>query len=256
MQSLAWKEVRRVVVLVRWKNFTGKFSSIVWKSSNVERETRQVVQTGKHAWQTVFDDTFSKSSDVQEGEFVLFEVNKFKFLGCSFTTNSHGGFVRWSLWKTRQNKLTQFGKTLERKELAWSNNIFGKWQKIYILLLPVCASESKIKRRSRLKLTRNSDIFMLRVVFKTAPSFGRSLANSSKTSDEVKLQTFLQVKSMLNINDVHLVKCWIDYHKQKDHKKLGPFMTLELYSLYIYVLMCCCFQQEKSIENRVEVQSI
>ena len=204
MQSLAWKEVHRVVVLVRWKDFTGKFSSIVWKSSNVERETRQVVQTGERAWQTVFDDTFSKSSDVQEGEFVLFEINKFKSLGYSFTTNSH---VRWSLWKTRRNKLTQFGKkTLERKELAWSNNILGKWQKIYILPLSVCASESKIKRRSRLKLTRNSDFFMLRVVFKTAPSFGRSLANSSKTSDEVNLQTFLQVKSMLNINDVHMVK--------------------------------------------------
>ena len=39
---------------------------------------------------------------------------------------------------------------------------------------------------------------MLRVVLKTAPSFGRSLANSSKTSDEVKSQTFLQVESMLN----------------------------------------------------------
>ena len=218
MQSLAWKEVLRVVVLVRWKDFTGKFSSIVWKSSNVERETRQVVKTGERAWQTVFDDTFSKSSDVQEGEFVFFEINKFKFLGYSFTTNSHGGFVRWSLWKTRRNKLTQFGKTLERKELAWSNNILGKWQKRYILPLQVCASESKIKRRSRLKLTRNSNIFMLRVVFKTAPSFGRSLANSSKTSDEVKLQTFLHVKSLLNINDVPLAQCWIDYHKNTDQK--------------------------------------
>ena len=47
---------------------------------------------------------------------------------------------------------------------------------------------------------------MLRVVLKTAPSFGRSLANSSKTSDEVKSQTFLQVKSMLNINDVRLAQ--------------------------------------------------
>ena len=48
---------------------------------------------------------------------------------------------------------------------------------------------------------------MLRVVLKTAPSFGRSLANSSKTSDEVKSQTFLQVESMLNINDVRLAQC-------------------------------------------------
>ena len=50
MESLAWKKVLRVVVLVRWKEFTGKFSSFVWKSSNVERETRQVVQTGERAW--------------------------------------------------------------------------------------------------------------------------------------------------------------------------------------------------------------
>ena len=129
MESLAWKKVLRVVVLVRWKEFTGKFSSFVWKSSNVERETRQVVQTGERTWQTVFDNTFSKSSDVQEGEFVFFEINKFKSLGYySFTTNSHGGFAPWSLWKTRQNKFTQFAKTLARNELAWSDNILCKWE--------------------------------------------------------------------------------------------------------------------------------
>ena len=81
MQSLAWKEVLRVVVFVRWKDFTGKFSSFVRESSKVERETRQVVQTGERAWQTVFDNTFNKSSNVQEGEFVFFEINKFKSLG-------------------------------------------------------------------------------------------------------------------------------------------------------------------------------
>ena len=190
MQSLAEKEVVRVVVLVRWKDFTDKFSSFIWKSSNVQRKTRQVVQTGKRAWQTVFDDTFSKSSDVQEGKFVFFEINKFKSLGYSSTTNNDGGFVRWSFWKARQNNLTQLAKNFERKELAWSDNILCKGQKKSILPLPACVSESKIKRRSRLKLTRNSNIFMLHVVLKTAPSFGRSLANSSKTSDEVKSQTF------------------------------------------------------------------
>ena len=32
-------------------------------------------------------------------------------------------------------------------------------------------------------------------------------------------------------------------------------MTLELYLLYTYVLMCCCFEQGSSIEDRVAVQS-
>ena len=116
MQNLAKKEVVGVAVLVRWQDFTGKFSSIVWKSSNVERETRQVVQTRERAWQAVFDNTFAKNSDVQEGEFVFFEVNKFKSLGYSFTTNNDGGFVRWSLWKTRQNILTHLEK--EKKNLV------------------------------------------------------------------------------------------------------------------------------------------
>ena len=119
MQCLAWKEVLGVVVFVRWKYFTGKFSSIVWKSSNVERETRQVIQTGERARQTVFDDTFSKSGDVQEGEFVFLEINKFKSLGYSSTTNSYGDFLRWNLWKARQIKLTLLANwNIERKGLA------------------------------------------------------------------------------------------------------------------------------------------
>ena len=152
MQSLAWKKVLWVVVFVRWKDFTDKFSSFIWKSSKVERETRQVVQTGKHAWQTVFDDTFSKSSDVQEGEFVLFEINKFKFLSYSFTTNSHGGFVRWSLWKTRRNKLMQLEKkkNIKRKELLpWSDNILCKWQnKIYFTFVSMCKWEQNQEKKS------------------------------------------------------------------------------------------------------------
>ena len=102
MQSLAEKEVLRVVVLVRWKDFTDKFSSFIWKSSKVERETRQVVQTGERTWQTVFDNPFNKSSDVQEREFVFFEIYKFKSLDYSFTIDAHSSFV---LWRKRQNKL-------------------------------------------------------------------------------------------------------------------------------------------------------
>ena len=43
MQSLAWKEALRAIVLVRRQDFTCKFSSFIWKSSEVERETCQVV---------------------------------------------------------------------------------------------------------------------------------------------------------------------------------------------------------------------
>ena len=47
----------------------------------------------ERAWQTVFDNMFNKGSDVQEGEFVFFEIKKFKFLFNSFTTDGRGGFV-------------------------------------------------------------------------------------------------------------------------------------------------------------------
>ena len=105
----------------------------------------------------------------------------------------------------------------------------------YILPLSACASESKIKRRSRLKLTRNSNISILCVVLKTAPSFGRSLANSGEKSDEVKLQTFLQVKSILNINDVRLAQS-VNYHQQKGHK-----ITQSLHNRVIFIILCHCF---------------
>ena len=93
MKSLAWKEALKVIVLVRRQDFTSKFSSFIWKSGDVEREARQVVQTGERARQTVLDNTFNKSSDIQEREFVLFEINKFKFLWYCFTTDGGGGFV-------------------------------------------------------------------------------------------------------------------------------------------------------------------
>ena len=93
MKSLAWKEALRVIVLVRRQDFTSKFSSFIWKSGDVEREARQVVQTGERARQTVLDNTFNKSSDIQEREFVLFEIDKFKFLWYCFTTDGGGGFV-------------------------------------------------------------------------------------------------------------------------------------------------------------------
>jgi len=42
MNSLAWKKLLRVVVFVRRQDFTRKFSVLVWKSSEVEREASQV----------------------------------------------------------------------------------------------------------------------------------------------------------------------------------------------------------------------
>ena len=75
IENLAWKVVFRAVVLVRCLDFASKLSSFVWKSSNVERETRQVLQTGESAFGAIFDNNFSKSSDVQEGEFLFDEIN-------------------------------------------------------------------------------------------------------------------------------------------------------------------------------------
>ena len=54
-------------------------------------KTRQVIQTGEHAWQTVFHNSFNESSDVQTGEFILFVINKFKFLCYSFTIGDQIG---------------------------------------------------------------------------------------------------------------------------------------------------------------------
>ena len=93
MKSLAWEEALRVIVHVRRQDFKSKFSSFIWKSGDVQREARQVVQTGERARETVRDNTFNKSSDIQEGEPILFEINKFKFLWYCFTTDGGGSFV-------------------------------------------------------------------------------------------------------------------------------------------------------------------
>ena len=181
MQSFAWKEVLRVVVFVRWKDFTGEFSSFVWKSSNVERETRQVVQTRERAWQTVFDNTFNKSSNVQEGEFVFFEINKFKSLGYSFTTDGRGGFVRW-----RQDKLNWLSS---QKHWKGRSQLLQKTRK-NLIPLPACASESKIKR-SRLKTISRSNVFIMYFLL-TAHRFWscRSLAN--KCNGKIPNDAFLK----------------------------------------------------------------
>ena len=86
--------------------FGRKFSELMYSSNDrisqthfpalsgkKKEKTGQILQTGEHAWQTVFNNTFNESSDVQEGEFVLFEINKFKFLCYSITVGDQIG--RW-----------------------------------------------------------------------------------------------------------------------------------------------------------------
>jgi len=57
-------------------------------------------------------------------------------------------------------------------------------RKIY-LPLPASASESKIKRSSRLNRSSKTNVFMMYLVLKTATIFGTSLANSSKIGIEI-----------------------------------------------------------------------
>ena len=100
--------------------------------------------------------------------------------------------------------MTQCPKTLEGKELALSNNVIQMTRSRKIILpLLVCASESKIKRKSRLKMARKSNVFMLQVVLKTALSFGRCLADSSNIPNDVKLMTVLQFKNMPTIHRMY-----------------------------------------------------
>ena len=78
----------------------------------------------------------------------------------------------------------------ERKEQACTNNILCKWfRNFFYLRLSACASESKIKRKSCLKMTSKLNVSMLHVVLKTAPaSCGLSWANTSKI---LNVATFL-----------------------------------------------------------------
>ena len=49
------------------------FRCLSEREIKLKREARQVVQTGERARQTVLDNTFNKSRDIQEREFVLFQ---------------------------------------------------------------------------------------------------------------------------------------------------------------------------------------
>ena len=55
------------------------------------KQQRHKVQTVVRAQQTVFDNRSNNSSDVQERLLVFFEINKFKFLWYSFTTDGRSG---------------------------------------------------------------------------------------------------------------------------------------------------------------------
>ena len=111
MKSLAWKEALGVIVLVRRQDFTGKFSSFIWESSEVESETRQVFLTGEREWQTIFGDTFNKSSDVRVGEFLFYEISKATFPCVYFSTDHDGGFIRWKNKTTKAQNLNSGTRT-------------------------------------------------------------------------------------------------------------------------------------------------
>ena len=177
-----------------------KFSELLYLSDERISQTNFPASSGKaarlkekHARLSKQENTHDKMSwTTRLARAVMFKKEN---LCCLRLTNSNLWVIPLRLTATvvssaevskRQDKTNWLSskKNVKRKELAWSANILCKWKKyIYFLPLPACASESKIKRRSRLKLTRNSNISMLRVVLKTAPSFGTSWANSSKTSD-------------------------------------------------------------------------
>ena len=127
MKSLALEEALRVIVLVRRQDFTSKFSSFIWKSGDVEREAHQVVQTGERARQTVRDNTFNKSSDIQEREPVLLKLTNSNFCGIALRLMAAVVSSTEVSKIHKQNNLTQFPKTSQKwKEQAWSNNILCK----------------------------------------------------------------------------------------------------------------------------------
>ena len=71
---------------------------------------------------TVFDNTFSKSTYVQ-GEFVFFEINKFKYLAHSLKTIT-ATVVSCSKVSERQGSVRK--KELKSREPARSDNILCK----------------------------------------------------------------------------------------------------------------------------------
>ena len=72
---------------------------------------------------TIFDNTCSKSSDVHEGEFVFFEINKFTYLVHSLKTITATA-VSCSKVSERQGSVRK--KALESREPARSDNILCK----------------------------------------------------------------------------------------------------------------------------------
>ena len=54
------------------------------------------------------------------------------------------------LWKTRQNNLTHFEKkkNIERKELAWSDNILCKEKKFYFTFASMCKWKQNQEKKS------------------------------------------------------------------------------------------------------------
>ena len=74
VKRIAVIEFFRVVVHVRREKFTKKFPVDIRKGFYIERKTWRSFQTGQRALWYVINKVFTKSSDIQVGEFVFLEV--------------------------------------------------------------------------------------------------------------------------------------------------------------------------------------
>ena len=88
----------------------------VSSAEKIKRQ-RQKVQTVERAQQTVFDNRFNNSGDVQERLFVFFEINKFKLLWNSFTSDGRSGLSHKCKRRDKMNLLGSL-TILHRKEGA------------------------------------------------------------------------------------------------------------------------------------------
>jgi len=65
VEKHAWNKLIRVVVLVRWEQFTQKFAVEVRECSQVEGKTRRGFQTGKRTDSVAINKISSNACDVQ-----------------------------------------------------------------------------------------------------------------------------------------------------------------------------------------------
>jgi len=87
--------------------------------------------------------------------------------------------------KAKQKKNHSVPKNIGKKGITFVRYYSLQMTRKIYLPLPASASESKIKRSSRLNRSSKTNVFMMYLVLKTATIFGTSLANSSKIGIEI-----------------------------------------------------------------------